>query len=233
MHQARSSEVASAQASALPHRSSHPATVEVYDLELRPVRLCVENDGWRPGACTHFPASPLVLATDPSGGPRPECPAVAHRLIHAASTLRQRQCWDQAGHQALLAAWVCDDAGATRSGSACRRIAAVYWNKALACGMSLCGTAWYDDALLVEVLRRSGSFTRAAHACLSALQRTALDGMHHVLRFQLEHIYANDAGQHSMGEALSWAQRKRPPSASFERHTPFEGSPNNVSRRMS
>jgi hypothetical protein len=233
MHQARSSEVASAQASALPHRSSHPATVEVYDLELRSVTFCAEDDGWRPGAQALFPEPPSVLATAPSGHPRPECPAVARRLIRAASTLRQRQCWDQAGHQALLAAWVCDDAGAARPGRACRRIAAVYWNKALACGMSLCGTAWYDDALLVEVLRRSGSFSRAAHACLGALQRTALDGMQHVLRFQLEHIYANDAGQHSMGEALSWTQRQSPRPGSFKTQAPFQGNPDNASRRMS
>ena len=114
MHQARSSEVASAQASALPHRTGRPATVEVYDLELRPVEFGAEDYGSGSGAGTLFPGHLPVPATDLSGDPRPECPAVAHRLIHAASTLRQRQCWDQAGHQALLAAWVCDDAGAAR-----------------------------------------------------------------------------------------------------------------------
>jgi hypothetical protein len=180
-----------------------------------------------------FPEPPLVSAADSSGDPRPGCPAVAHRLIRAASTLRQRQCWDQAGHQALLAAWVCDDAGAVQTARACRRIAAVYWNKALACGMSLCGTAWYDEALLVEVLRRSGSHSRAAYACRVAIQRTTLDGMRHVLRFQLERINASDARQHSMGEALSWEQRQSQPSGSFTTYSPFDRTPDNSTRRMS
>jgi hypothetical protein len=101
---------------------------------------------------------------------------------------------------------VCDDAGAARAGQACRRIAAAYWNKALACGMSLCGTSWYDIALLVEILRRSGDFVRARHACLGALKHTALDGLRHILLFQLERIDAADSSQHSMAEALAWDQ---------------------------
>jgi len=104
-----------------------------------------------------------------------------------------------AAHARLRAAWVCDDSRQTELASQCRRLAAECFTALKPFEDSQQGIT--HGAVLVDVLRRSGEFERAAVECDVLLAfRQAAGILRQVLEYQRRLVSDRDAIVHKVEE---------------------------------
>lgn len=126
------------------------------------------------------------------------------------SAMLQEAAGDQtgAGWAALHAAWVCDDAYDRPSADRCRAEALRHFNSARLAGESIADDKGIEDAIIADLLRRSGQFDETLEHCGDSLSRPCepiIDGM---LRFQIALAQRKDANCYTIAAAREFAEER-------------------------
>ncbi len=107
----------------------------------------------------------------------------------------------RAGWDSIHAAWVCDDEGSDISARACRKKAVVLLQKAREKGQSFAAADGGSEALITDLLRRSGLFIKALKICTEGLSNHRTDAIFlDILRFQKTLILMKDTACHTVSE---------------------------------
>ncbi len=125
-------------------------------------------------------------------------------LYLCLSTIREQEgdC-AAAGWAALRAAWACDDAGNAYADAAvyCRQRAITLFKKARSADQPFMQAAEEEDALMVDLLRRSGDFAGAKALIDARLAQGASEEIARILRLQQELCRRGDTHVHTVDEA--------------------------------
>ncbi|MDM8000256.1 MAG: hypothetical protein QUS33_09710 [Dehalococcoidia bacterium] len=100
----------------------------------------------------------------------------------------------------LEAAWACDDVSLAEGARNCRLKAVAMFEKAREEGLSFSSQVGAEEALLADLLRRSGDFGRALDYCAAGLKRSPGRIIAAVLRLEETLIARHDIAHHTVGE---------------------------------
>ncbi|HEU4322641.1 MAG TPA: hypothetical protein VFS21_05785 [Roseiflexaceae bacterium] len=123
---------------------------------------------------------------------------LANRFLCWALIQEQLGDHSGAGWSRLRAAWVCDDERRREAAVACRRNAAETLLRARAQGESFIDGQGGEEALLADLLRRSGQFERAVATCQDGLAREPEPPLRQILLFQQARALAEDGEWYTM-----------------------------------
>ena len=134
----------------------------------------------------------------------PQFPDTANAFL-CSSLIKELAGQDaMAGWDSIHAAWVCDDAGSDISARACRKKAVVLLQKAREKGQSFAAADGGSEALITDLLRRSGLFIKALKICNEGLRNHRTDAIFlDLLRFQKTLILKKDTACHTVAERLT------------------------------
>jgi len=107
-----------------------------------------------------------------------------------------------AGFACVRAAWVCDDASLDPSARHRRRRAVALLERAREGGKAFAGQIGGEEALLADLLRRSGDFQPALAFCQLGLERAPEKIVSLVLRFEETLVARSDVAHHTLDEAV-------------------------------
>jgi hypothetical protein len=110
--------------------------------------------------------------------------------------------WVEPFWATIEAAWVADDARQPEAAARCRGLALAALRMARAAGSSVGGQPGLDDAIEVDLLRRTGAFAEASRRIRAALARTPPEVIAQVLRLQQDLVDERDLDAHTVSEAL-------------------------------
>ncbi len=113
--------------------------------------------------------------------------------------------FEAAGWACLHGAWVCDDYGAVLAAQHCRRQAVAFFELAHHHQQEFASSPELEEAVIVDLLRRAGDFSRAMAVCRDTLNRDvqAIDAtIVSMLRFQEVLILRQDTESHWISEAI-------------------------------
>jgi hypothetical protein len=106
-----------------------------------------------------------------------------------------------AGWSCIHAAWACDDAGYSVGAKECRKKAVIFLQKAEETGQRFATQAGAEEALMADLLRRSGQFELALKTCNDGFNKKKSEKMFHdILRCQEMLISNRDISCHSISE---------------------------------
>ena len=106
-----------------------------------------------------------------------------------------------AGWACIYAAWVCDDAGCDVEARKCRMKAVSLLQKARENGQRFAEQVGEEEAIMVDLLRRSGEFELALKMCDEGLEKNPGKTISDILRFQKVLIRKRDVARHTVAEA--------------------------------
>ena len=138
-------------------------------------------------------------------------PELASRFLRAALLAEGAREPETAFHHALRAAWDCDDAGRLEAAAECRG-AAIHYLRSARDRQTAAGQGEQEDspgetAVLIDLLRRSGRFEEASALSTQLSQEKLPDVLRQVTAFQNTLIARQDAGCHTVEEAVQAAGR--------------------------
>lgn len=107
----------------------------------------------------------------------------------------------QAGWSSVHAAWACDDDGSTASAETCQKRAVNLLQKARANNQRFAEQHGVEEALMVDLLRRSGQFEEALRICDDGLKKEPGELLADILRFEKMLIGKADNTCHLVSEA--------------------------------
>lgn len=102
------------------------------------------------------------------------------------------------------AAWACDDARSKPGAIECRTKAVTLFKKAKENGQKLGEQVGAGEAILVDLLRRSGKFKLALKTCDDGLKQKPKKLISDVLRFQKNRITRSDVDRYTIQDAAKW-----------------------------
>ena len=108
-----------------------------------------------------------------------------------------------AGFACIGAAWVCDDASLDAVARVCRLKAVALFQKARESGQAFTEQTGAEEALLADLLRRSGNADLALDFCEAGLKRGPDRIVSAVLRFEKTLIARCDTAHHTLEEAIA------------------------------
>jgi len=130
-------------------------------------------------------------------------PQLANRFLCWSMIQQEAGQIAEAGWAALHAAWVCDDGNGFASAAiACRRRSVELLGEAKARGQKFCRYAGEEDALLVDLFRRTNQMDHARRVCRRRLQQRPSKNARTILQFQVVLIESGDTLAHSVGEII-------------------------------
>ena len=160
------------------------------------------------GYCAPDPGKALAGAADAVRLPRYRWQLDARGFPDIANTFL---CWSiiqedlgapaRAAWASLHAAWVCDDEGEDVPARVCRRRAADLLQRAREQDERLAPLEGADEALLVDLLRRTGRFREARAVAARVLDQDPQPLIAGIMRLQVRLIAASDRGAHTVAEA--------------------------------
>ncbi len=106
-----------------------------------------------------------------------------------------------AGFECIRAAWICDDAHCDTAARECREKAVDLLRRAKEKRQRFARQRGGQEALLADLLRRSGEFDLARSFCKAGLKRKPEKTLSDVLRFEMVLIDRADAACHTVAEA--------------------------------
>ena len=112
-----------------------------------------------------------------------------------------------AGWAALRAAWACDDQGTPEAARQCRLRAVELFRQARAKGASFMEGRGDEQALLADLLRRSGQFEQVEAICQEGLQANPSKTIRDMLTFQKALALRKDDKRHRIEEAVEQPPR--------------------------
>ncbi|MGD0575238.1 MAG: hypothetical protein ABSB61_07715 [Anaerolineales bacterium] len=116
--------------------------------------------------------------------------------------------YSDAGWAAVRAAWVCDDAKAVEPYRLCRIRAIQLLRRSKAAGKAFAEGAGLEEAILADLLRRSGQFDQAEAACQEGLKKNPEAVIQQILALQIALAKRQDASCHRVDEATTPAQNQ-------------------------
>jgi hypothetical protein len=151
------------------------------------------------------PASREIVRSDPFIKLREsveDLHEVARKFRIAAFIAAERGFPAAAFQHTLHEAWVHDDCQDTVRASAARLNAVDHINQAHRDQIRLYDDEGADAAMVAELLRRAGEFTRSQEICQKALDEGCADHVQKVLEFELRLCASQDADCHTMEEVF-------------------------------
>ena len=131
-------------------------------------------------------------------------PKLANAFLCSSLIQEDDQEYVGAGWAAIHAAWACDDAGTDAAAVKCRKRAVTLLQKAKTSGQKLQEQAGAEEAILSDLLRRSGQFELADKTCDEGLKKEPEEIVSQVLRFQKALIGKSDVTCHTIAEATEY-----------------------------
>ena len=101
----------------------------------------------------------------------------------------------------LHAAWILDDAGDDSWARECRTRAISGFRRARDHGQSFQEDPGGEEALLADLLRRTGEFQKTVDICENGLSKDPAEIIRKVLRFQQELAQNRDSGRYTIADA--------------------------------
>lgn len=119
----------------------------------------------------------------------------------------------EAGWAVVFAAWACDDAGPAFMTTAARlrEKAVAFFTEARERSQAFAPSRAEEDALLADLLRRSGHFTAAQKAVEQGLAHSPDHTVQSILRFQHHLCRQHNPNVYTVQDALAWAERTNRP----------------------
>ena len=107
----------------------------------------------------------------------------------------------EAAWSAVHAAWACDDADAGEAAKRCRERAVGLFQKAIGRREDIAGDPGGIEAVMADLLRRSGKFELALEYCEKGLKKETEELIEKILKFEMELINESDVGCYTIAEA--------------------------------
>jgi uncharacterized protein (DUF2225 family) len=108
-----------------------------------------------------------------------------------------------AGWTSVKAAWACDDEQNDDAARVCRDRAIILLDTARKKGQWFAGNAGTEEAVIVDLLRRSGQLDAALRMCKERLEKDPEEFIHDVLVYQIKLIEKSDVARHVTAEITS------------------------------
>ncbi|NOX63583.1 MAG: hypothetical protein GXP42_16795 [Chloroflexi bacterium] len=187
------------------------------DLDTRPPPLmrftlpfqiqCCPACGYCAPNISHAPdrdiAASIVLSKDYQAQLRDaELPYLASMFLCASDIQKALGNDADAGWFALRAAWVCDDEERDQGARQCRLRAVERFTQARERGQPFADQPGAEEAILTDLLRRSGRFDEATAMIRRGLARTPEDVIREALLFQRALCEQRDVARHTLDEVL-------------------------------
>jgi hypothetical protein len=184
------------------------------DLDTRPPELVRSTLHAEVEACPHCHYCAVDIsspAADAAGCVRsevyqkqfksPEYPPLANAFLCNAMIQEGIANFAAAGWASMKAAWACDDAEQSAAANKCRVQAVELFRKALSAGQTFADQLGAEDAMLVDLLRRSGQLEEAAKQIEMGLSKRPEEIIVQALKFERALIAGRDFGCHTIQEA--------------------------------
>jgi hypothetical protein len=188
------------------------------DLDTRPAPLARANLALEVQRCEHCGYCASALSAPPgeaasvvsSGDYRVRLsdaafPELARSFRCAALVLEDAGDLAGAGWCSLKAAWVCDDQGDDGRASICRRQTIALFAAARSANQRFAEDRASEDAIRVDVLRRSGQLGDADELCRESLRTNPGEQVSTMLRFQRALIERSNTARFTLDEARDYA----------------------------
>ena len=131
----------------------------------------------------------------------PEFPELANAFLCFSLIQESAGEYATAGWACIHAAWACDDAGFNANAQKCRKRAVMLLQKAKEKGQSFAEQAGAEEAIMVDLMRRSSQFELALKLCDDVLKKTK-SIIADILQFQRILISKKDVTCHTIAEAM-------------------------------
>jgi len=131
----------------------------------------------------------------------PEFPKLANAFLCFSLIQESAGEYAKAGWACIHAAWACDDAGSDAGAQKCRQKAVILLQKAKENGQRFAEQLGGEEALMVDLLRRSKQFELALKTCEDGLQKNPEKIISDILQFQKTLISRSDVACHTIAEA--------------------------------
>jgi len=132
----------------------------------------------------------------------PDYPDLANSFLCWTLIQEEETQYKIAGWTAVKAAWACDDAGYLGVAQDCRKRAILLLEMARQKGQWFADNAGTEEALIVDLLRRSGQFERAMQLCEDRLAMKPDTFIRKILNYQKQLIRKGDSDSHSTSEIV-------------------------------
>jgi len=134
-----------------------------------------------------------------------EKPNLANSFLCWSMILEDEAQFRIAGWTVVKASWACDDAGNDQAARQCRKRAVVLLQTAREKGQWFADNASTEEAIIVDLLRRSSEFDEALKICDDRLQKRPDKLIHDILVYQKELIRNGDTKRHAASEITDHA----------------------------
>jgi len=131
----------------------------------------------------------------------PDFPELANAFLCFSLILESAGEYASAGWACIHAAWSCDDVGSNACAQSCRKKAVTLLQKARENGQIFAEQAGAEEAIMADLLRRSGQFKLALRICDDGLKKNPEKIISDILRFQKILISKSDIACHTIAEA--------------------------------
>ena len=133
----------------------------------------------------------------------PDFPYLANLFLCWSRIAEAAGRYAEAGWAAVRAAWACDDEGPARAGAAvaCRERAVALFESARQRGQAFAHEPGAEEAILADLLRRSGRFAEADAVAQAGLARKPPPTIARVLHYQRHLCQRRDTEAHTVDEA--------------------------------
>lgn len=132
----------------------------------------------------------------------PEFPSIANAFLCFSLIQESAGDYAGAGWANIHAAWICDDAGYDAGAQKCRKKAVSLLEKAKEAGQKFGKQVGAEEALMTDLLRRSGQFELALKVCDDGLKKKPDKIISNILQFQKVLISKSDVACHTVAEAM-------------------------------
>ncbi len=136
----------------------------------------------------------------------PNFPKTANAFLCYSMICENINDFKKAGWGCVQAAWICDDEKKDDIAKICRKKAIELFKKAIENGEKISEEPGGDEAILVDLLRRSGEFEEAFKICESTLEKKVSDIIKDVLIFQKFLIEKEDLDCYTIDDAISFSE---------------------------
>ncbi|MBZ0174711.1 MAG: DUF2225 domain-containing protein [Candidatus Methanoperedens sp.] len=140
----------------------------------------------------------------------PEFPKLANAFL-CFSLIQKNNCeYSKAGWNSIHAAWACDDADYETSAQKCRMRAVSLFRKAKENNQKFAGQDGLEEAIIVDLLRRSRQFELALSTCDDGLKKKPEKIISDILQFQKMLIKNKDIACHRIADVIGDAKAVEP-----------------------
>jgi hypothetical protein len=131
----------------------------------------------------------------------PDFPDTARAFLSYGYIMEKKAQLADAAWAALSASWVCDDNEFTKSSIYCRKKALELFAKAQNAGQEFAPTRIEETIYTIDILRRTGEFTKALKLCLDEIDKEYSDHIIDLLSFEKYLLEKQDTTCHNENEA--------------------------------